>query len=128
YQDQIRRKIVNAGSNDFIECAAVNFITTANGHRHIQRESRSHAATGFVREARPRITAPRILMQTAEQYAGIVPEYRLGAVPVMDIPVNNRNAINSMPSLEVSCCQSNVVVEAEAGRSVSRRMMTRRTH
>lgn len=57
---------------------------------------------------------------------GIVLQERLGAVSVMDIPVHDKDAIQSMHGARVRCAESDVSEDAETHGAVSQRMVTGR--
>ena len=60
------------------------------------------------------------------QNVGVFPEYMLGAVAVMNVPVDDRNPAKAVALLGVAGRQRSIVEHAEAKAVVSLRVMARR--
>jgi len=125
HEQCLGRELVDDGLDDPLERADVVAVTRPDGHRQIDRIALAVALAALAEPSASRVKRP--LMERAEEHPGLVVERRLGAVPVMDVPVDDRHPLQAGDE-QLARRDGDVVEEAEPHRPVGRRMVTRRAH
>ena len=107
--------------DDLVECRVVGGITRTGGERDV------HDSLGVrIRPSRPWPERP--LVKRDREHARVVAEQRLGAIAVMDVEVDDGDALETERVLRVTGGDRDVAEDAEAHRLRLERMVARRSY
>ena len=106
------------GLDDVVEGSLVVLVAAAGRERDVERR------VALVVAGRP-IRIERPLVERDEEHGRVVAEDLLGAVSVVDVPVDDRHALEAELGLGVAGGDRDVVEEAEPHRRVRPRMVSR---
>ena len=120
-EHELGRERGDRRSDDAVERVEVLRVARPCAERDVERR------LGLVvRAAAAGIERP--LVERDEEDAVVVPEDRLGPVPVMDVPVDDRHALEPELALGDARRDGDVVEDAEAHRAPGERVVARRPH
>src|SRR5215467_12581912 len=106
------------------KCLPVRMRRSAHRQRYIQGCSFSLTGATLISGTGARIV--RILMGGKVKHGRIRPENFLRSVPVMDIPIDDQYALDTVPRLRVSRADSRIIEKAKPHGVRNRGMVTRR--
>jgi hypothetical protein len=114
------------GHNQLIENPGILIIAMAAAQRYIDRVSKAVSFTGFVQRACSRIK--RILMKGAVQHLVALVKAVLGAVTVMNIPIDNENTLQPQVANRPYGTYGDTVEQTESHSPVKLGMVARGTN
>jgi len=123
--DELRPVLLERRQDDPLERSAIQAVAAAGGERHVDGVSLAIALAALRGVAGPRIE--RELVGRHVEDVGVGVEHLLGAVAVMHVPVDDRDAVESARA-RVRRRDGRVVEEAEAHRLVRAGVVSRRSH
>mmetsp|Transcript_69593 Transcript_69593/g.193640 ORF Transcript_69593/g.193640 Transcript_69593/m.193640 type:complete len:236 (-) Transcript_69593:776-1483(-) len=130
YEDRLRLKLLQRRRDDIRQRLLHFVVAVAYIKRHIDRRLRVHAAREtFAASAREELASNvqcAVAVHAEKQDAWVVAEDVLGAIPVVHIPIDYGDLRRAMHLLGVAGGDGDVVKEAKASPSCSRRVVTRR--
>jgi hypothetical protein len=93
-ENQLRPNLVSKGSQCSLELLKIFSPRYAEGDRHIQRRSQAGTSANLVGSSGARIK--RIAVDREEAHTSVFPENLLRAVSVMNVPIDDEHAIQTV--------------------------------
>jgi len=125
-QHQIRLEMVGSPPQAVLENAQYFAVPRARRKWAVHSAALTLALAALVRVTGARI--PGRLVRAEEEYRAVVVESILRSVAVMDVPIRNQHALDSVLELGVARTDRDIVKDAEAHALVRTSMMPGRTH
>jgi len=112
-QDELRLERVRGREHLFVKGPAVRVVAGTRHHGDVQRAADAFTGAGLPFKAGARKQRVRVLMDADEQRIRVGLEVVLGAVAVMDVPVQDRDPFDRVCDAQILGCDRDVIEEAE---------------